>query len=152
MHVMPGPWLLLALNGAVLAAAVGVAAYVLTRLDDAPMRDDWRAGALELAREVQRTVEPDERPRDLDDASRRLLPLSGRINRHVRAAPAGVEAAVYRELYELGVACQRVAVEHRPVVRVEGPFLEDRLDSLRSDAAALVTAVEDGYSKPRSNA
>lgn len=143
MHVVPGPWLLVALNGAVLVVAVAVAAYVLRRREGDPVaRDDWLAGALDLAREVRRAT--DERPADLDRISRQLLPLAGRIHRHVRAAPAGVEEPVYRRLFELGVACQRVAVEHRPAARVEGPFLEDRLETLRADADALVAAVEAG--------
>lgn len=146
MAAVPGPWLLVALNGAVLLDAVAVAAYVRHRRGRNPDDggDDWRAGAAALAREVRRAAEADGRPADHDRVSRRLLPLAGRIHRHVRAAPAGVEEPVYRGLFELGVACQRVAVEHRPAGRPEGPFLEDRLASLRDDAEALVRAAEAG--------
>ena len=143
MHVVPGPWFLLALNGAVLLAAVGVAAYVVSRRDPAAAAD-WGAGALALAREVQRAVEAAGRPADADRLARRLLPLAGRIHRHVREAPRGVDQGVYRRLFALGVACQRVAVEHRPATRVDGPFLEDRLETLGAEADALAAAVESG--------
>lgn len=145
MAVVPGAWLLVVLNGAVLLVALGVAAYVLRhRAADASTREDWRAGALDLAREVQRAAMAAERPADHDRVTRQLLPLAGRIHGHVRAAPPGVEEPVYRGLFELGVACQRVAVEHRSPPRVGGPFLEDRLESLRADASALATMVEAG--------
>lgn len=152
MAIVPGAWLLVALNGAMLLVALAVAAYVLRRRPAAASTgEDWRAGALDLAREVQRATVAAERPVDYDRVSRQLLPLAGRIQRHVRAAPPGVEEPVYRGLFELGVACQRVAVEHRSPPRVGGPFLEDRLESLRADAAALATTVDAGYSNPCSN-
>lgn len=148
-----GTWLLVALNAAVLLAAVGVAGYVLRRREAPPAAEGaaWRDEAAALAREVQQAAEPSATPADPDQVARRLLPLAGRIQGHVRAAPASVEEGTYRGLFELGVACQRVAVEHRPAGRVDGPFLEDRLESLRAEADAVATAVAEGYSKPRSN-
>lgn len=145
MHVVPGPWLLAFLNGAVLLTAVGVAAYVLQRDSGNGGRDDetWRESAADLAREVQQTASAADGRADHDRVARRLLPLSGRIQRHVRTAPPSVEERTYRDLFELGVACQQVAVEHRPVTRLdEGVFLEDRLERLRAEADALEASVE----------
>lgn len=144
LHVGPGPWLLALLNGAVLIAAAGVAGYVLVgRGSDAADGAAWREEAGALAGEVRRAAEPRGTTADPDRVARRLLPLAGRIQGHVRAAPASADAGVYRRLFELGVACQRVAVEQRPHARlVEGPFLEDRLESLAARAGALESAVE----------
>ncbi len=138
------PWLLALLNGAVFIAAAIVAGYVLIGHGDAAADDEnWgeRAGA--LAREVRRGAEPYEPPADPDRVARRLLPLACRIQGHVRAAPSSADAYVYRRLFELGVACQRVAVEQRREDRlIEGPFLEDRLESLAARASELESTVE----------
>lgn len=145
MHVLPGPWLLALLNGVVFAVALGVAGYVLvgrsTGVADAGAT--WREEARELAREVQQVAEAPAPPADPDRVARRLLPLAGRIRRHVRSAPASADAGVYRRLFELGVACQGVATDQRPRAGLaDGGFLEDRLASLREEAVALETAAE----------
>ena len=50
--------------------------------------------------------------------------------------------AAYRDLFELGAACQRVALEHRPVgSSPDGVFLEERLESLGDAAADVVERV-----------
>lgn len=149
----PGPWLLVALNAAVLLAAGGVAWYVLRRRgrSSADGNEAWCDEAAALAREVRQAAEPTATPADPDRVARRLLPLAGRIQGHLRAAPTSIDEASYRGLFELGVTCQRIAVEHRPAARVDGPFLEDRLESLRTEADAVATAIAEGYSKPRSN-
>lgn len=43
---------------------------------------------------------------DLHIVIRRLLSFAGRIQGHVRAAPASADAALPRQLFELGVGCQ----------------------------------------------
>lgn len=143
MHVVPGPWLLALLNGVVLAVALGVAGYVLVgrTTGAADAGATWRDEAAELAREVQRAAEAAGTPADPDRVARRLLPLAGRIQGHVRAAPASADAGLYRRLFALGVACQRVSTEHRPHAGLtDDVFLEDRLESLREEAAALESA------------
>lgn len=146
MQHLPATWLLALLNGAVVLAAAGVAGYVLTARSGGD--DDlagWGDGARELACEVRRAAEPQGTPADPDRVARRLLPLASRIQSHVRAAPASADAGVYRQLFDLGVACQHVAVEQPPDGgRVEGPFLEDRLATLADQARALESAVESG--------
>lgn len=151
MNVVPGPWLLALLNGVVLFVAGGVAWALLRSGSDgsAPDESAWLIETGRLAREVQQVAEHGSTPTDYDRVDRTLLPLAGRIQGHVRTAPSSVDDAIYRVLFELGVACQRVALEHRPAMQVDGPFLEDRLQSLRSKADAVVAAV-DAYSKPRS--
>lgn len=145
MAAVSGPWLLVVLNGAVLVVAAGVAAYLLRgrSVDPAAAGATWREGTVGLAREVREAAEPTAVPADHDRVARRLLPLAGRIQRHVRAAPTGVEERTYRRLFELGVSCQRVAIEHRPGDALAGgPFLEDHLETLREEAAAVESAVE----------
>lgn len=144
MHVAPGLWLLALLNGVVLAVALGVAGYVLVgRGSDAADGAAWREETRALAGEVRLAAEPRGTPADPDRVAQRLLPLAGRIQGHVRAAPASADPGVYRRLFELGVACQHVALEQHPdAALVEGPFLEDRLASLADEARALESAVE----------
>ena len=146
-------WVVFAVDAALVLVAVGAAAYLLGPRRDGGSPDDdaWREGASELAREVRRAVSTADREVDHDRLARRLLPLSGRIRGHVRAAPASVEEADHRQLFELGVACQRVALEHRPVgATPDGVFLAERVSTLREEAASLERRVRDGrYSKPR---
>ena len=147
MPVGTWPWLVFFVDVVVLFVAVGVAAYLLRTRWDGGSSDveGWREGASDLAREVRGIATGVERPADPDQVSRRLLPLAGRIQGHVRAAPPAVEEAVYRDLFELGVACQRVALEHRPVgTSPDGVFLEERLETLGREAAALEAGVVDG--------
>ena len=107
---------------------------------DAPPAGEgaWHDEAVALAQEVRRTVASVDGATDPDRVSKRLLPLSARIRGHARRAPSAADAAVHRRLFELGMACQRVAVEGRPT---DGPRgyggLQDRLDALRSEADAL---------------
>lgn len=140
MHVLPGPWLLAVLNGTVLLVAVGVATYVWRHRgapSGRPSRQ-WQERTAELAGEVRRTADATDGVADPDRVARRLLPLAGRIKSHVREAPPSVDERAYRELFELGVSCQRLAIEHRPgTARRSGVFLEDRLDALRDAAATL---------------
>lgn len=147
IHVAQGPWLLAVLNGLVLVVALGVASYVLVggSTNRADTGESWCQGTRALAQEVQRAAEAGETPADPDRVARRLQPLASRIQGHVRSAPASVDAGTYRALFELGMACQRVAVEQRPSSRsANGVFLEDRLESLRADAAALEDTVRSG--------
>lgn len=142
-------WLAFAvLSNALLLLVVTVAAtYLLARQESDASRDRaaWRRGALDLAGEVERTAATVDPPADLDQVARQLLPLSGRIRRHVRAAPASVERPVYRGLFELGLACRRVAMAPRPTTElVAGASPEERLDDLEAEATALWSTVEDG--------
>lgn len=151
-------WLLLAVDAGVAIAGTLVVARLVGFFRGENYRDDasassdrldvgegssepegatgpWHDEAAELAREVRRTASALGRSTDPDRVSRRLIPLSARIRGHVRSAPVAVNADVYRRLYELGVACQRVAVEGRPA---DGPRgygrLQDRLEALCSEA------------------
>lgn len=107
-------------------------------LDDSGAGGAWHDEAVALAREVRGTVSTFDRSTDPDRVSRRLLPLSARIRGHARSAPSAADADVYRRLFELGMACQHVALEGRPT---DGPRgygrLQDRLDTLQSDADDL---------------
>lgn len=153
MSAAPWAWAVFLLNAALVLAAAAVAAYLLRSRDgdDPSDVEAWHEGARDLAGEVRRAASSVDRPADRDRISRRLLPLSGRIQGHVRAAPGSVEAAAYRGLFELGVACQRVALEHRPIgTSLDGVFLEDRLEALADEAAALEALARDGgHSNPR---
>ena len=154
MLALSWPWVVFLVNAALVLVAVGVAAHLLGAQSEGDSSDvvAWREGARDLAREVRETVSSVERPADPDRVSRRLLPLSARIHGHVRAAPAAVDAGTYRQLFELGETCKRVALEHRPAgTSPDGVFLEERLESLGDAAAALESAAGSGrYSKPRS--
>lgn len=147
-------WLLATLNGAVLVTVLGVAFYVYTRRETASMDRalDWRVGTYELACEVHRIATSIDRPPDHDRVARRLLPLAGRIRAHVRNAPHSVEEPVYRDLFALGVTCQRIGLEHRPQTSASGPFLEDRLEVLEEAAAALAARTESPPVNTGSNA
>lgn len=154
MNAASWPWAVFLVDAALVLAAAGTAAYLLGSRSEGGSSDAeaWAEEARDLAREVQAVVSSVGRPADPDRVSRRLLPLSGRIRRHVRAAPAAVEEGTYRDLFDLGVACQRVALEHRPVgTSPDGVFLEERLESLGDAAAALESVAGDRpHSKPRS--
>lgn len=132
-------WALVAANAVVLVAAVAAAAVLLGRGrgGGAGRTAEWYEGAAALTRDVQRTVEEVGRPADPDRAARRLLPLSGRLRRHVREAPRGVDPGIHRDLFQLATRCQQAALEHRPVGVGGGPFLEERLEALAEDAGAV---------------
>lgn len=137
------PWLVVAANAVLFVAAVAAVAVLLGRRDGVAGDEaaEWYDRAAELTRDVGRAAESVERPADPDRAARRLLPLSGRLRRHVREAPAGVDGEVHRGLFELATRCQQVAFEHRPAGRGTGPFLEDRLEALADDASTLEAAI-----------
>lgn len=139
-------WLVVLVDIALLVAGVAAVGYVLrSRAEDPSAARDWGAGAGELTREVRGVVAAVERPANPDPVARRLLSLSGRIRSHVRGAPATVEEAAYRGLYELGVACQNVALEHRSrEAALGGVLLEEHLDALAETAAALEAEVTEG--------
>lgn len=142
-HIVPGPWLLAVLNGVVLAVVLVVVGHMLVEgsLGAVDADASWTDEAAELAREIQRAAEPEGTPVDPDRVSRQLLPLAGRIQGHVHAAPASADAGLYRRLFELGLDCQRVAAGQSPHGGLtNGVFLEDRLDSLREEAAAVESA------------
>lgn len=150
----PATWLLVLVDVAVLLAAVVVALYLLRRRGDTESmsRAEWCEGARQLASEVSETATSIDRPVDRDEVSRRLLPLAARLGGHVRAAPQAVEPTHLRALYELSVSCERVATGFRPgEMTVDGPFLEDRLESLAGTARSLEERFGADYSKPRSN-
>lgn len=155
MSVPSGPWLLIAANLIVVLAALGTAGYLLRRRRGvAGEPDGWYAEAAALAGEVGEAAAVAGTPADLDAVSRRLLPLAARIQGHVRAAPTAVDGEAHHALFQLGAACRRVAMEHRPVGTDPGSvLLEDRLSSLRSRAVAVETLARDraDYSKPREN-
>lgn len=139
-------WLVVLVDAVLLVAGAAAVAYVLrSRAEDPSAAREWEAEAGELAREVRGVVAAVERPADPDPVARQLLPLSGRIRSHVRDAPATVEEAAYRGLYELGVACQNVALEHRSrEAALGGVLLEERLEALAETAAALEAEVSEG--------
>lgn len=141
MSVPKGPWLLIAANLAVVLAALGVAGHLLRRRSGPPGEPvGWYAEAATLAAEVQAAAAVGGPPPDLDAVSRRLLPLSARIEGHVRAAPTTVEAEAHEALFQLGAACRRVAMEHRPIGTDPAAVpLEDRLTSLQTRAEAVET-------------
>lgn len=147
-------WLLLLVNAGVATAGTLVVARFVgfpsrdRGRDDLDARDDraaptvadgtWYDEAVALATEVRTTVSTSDGPTDHDRLTRRLLPLSARIRGHVRSAPSTADADVYRSLYDLGVACQRIAVESRPPDTDGGHAdLERRLDALRAEASDL---------------
>lgn len=105
--------------------------------------DSWRGEAIALAREVRSSATSFDRPADSDRVSRDLLPLSARIRGHVRSAPRTVDQGVYRRLFDLGIACQRVAIEppsddnrhgHQPI--------DERLEALESEAENVEERIE----------
>lgn len=101
----------------------------------------WYADAAALADEVQRATTATREPVDPDAVARRLSPLSGRIRRHVRSAPRGVDAEVARQLFDLALVCQRIGAERgRGDALRDGVFLEARLADLGAEAAAIAEA------------
>lgn len=147
-------FLLVFVNALFLLVGAVMVAYLLRGRDgtEGTDGDAWRDGAVDLAREVKHTASTVDRPADPDQVARRLLPLSGRIHGHVRAAPAGIEQEIYRALFELGVECNRVAIEQRPkIAPPEGQFLEDRLETLEGMAGGLESTIADGSSDPDPN-
>lgn len=132
-------WLLVLVNGAVLFGAVLAVAYLLRRRDGTGMdSEEWRREARKLTEEVQSTAASVDRPADHDEVSRRLLPLAARIAGHVRTAPASVEQTQLQAFFELGVTCERVATDYRPgETTADGPFIDDRLDSLGTRARSV---------------
>ena len=139
---MPGPgwpWAVLAANVVLVLVAVGIAGSLLRRArGPAAEPVGWYAEAAELAEAVESAATVAGPPADLDAVSRRLLPLAARIEGHVRAAPTTVEAEAHHALRQLGVACRRIAMEHRPIGTDPAAVpLEDRLASLREQAAAV---------------
>lgn len=141
MGLPGGVWLVVAVDLVVLAAGLLVAARLVRRDGAEGGVESWYAEAASLAREVERTATEADPPADPDRVARRLLPLSGRIRRHVRTAPRGIDAAVNRELFELGVTCQRIATEHRRLDALQrGLLVEERLEALGEDAVAVAEA------------
>lgn len=145
--VSPGIVFVVLLNGLILVAGLLVYGYWrVHRTGDATEQPDpvegWYKQAASLAREVQRTAESPEGPVDLDRMQRQVIPLSGRIQGHTRAAPAGVEERLVQDLYDLGVECYKVGMEHttREAART-GVFLEDKLEELREDAEEVEAAI-----------
>ena len=146
-------WLVVLLDAVTIVAVALAAAYLFGFSGDSGDRvdgvaggetdGDWRGEALALAGEARRTAARFDDPADPDRVARDLLPLAARIRRHERAAPAPGDREVCRLLFDLGVACQRVAVEHRPVGGPAGgyAYLEDRLEGLRADAGDLAARV-----------
>ena len=130
-------WLVVAANAVLFVVAVAAAAVLLGRRggDAGAEVATWYERASELTRDVARVAETVERPAEPDRAARRLLPLSGRLRRHVREAPRTVDPEVHQDLFRLATRCQQVAVEHRPVGA--GASLEERLERLAEDAVAV---------------
>jgi|GEM_PF-5011646 len=147
-------WLLVLVDVVVLLAAVVVVLYLLRRRGDTESmsRAEWCEGARQLAAEVRETAASIDRPVDRDEVSRRLLPLAARLGGHVRTAPRAVEPTHLQSVFELRRSCERVATEVRPgETTVDGPFLEDRLESLAGTARSVEERFGADYSKPRSN-
>lgn len=143
----PGLWLVLLINAAILVGGTTFAMFLFRRQkrnreDGEGGAAEWYEGVRSLAREVAHTAESFDHPADPDRVSRSLLPLAYRIQGHVRAAPAAVDGEIYRQLFELGVTCQRLGVEHRPArIAFEDDRLGDRLRALGDEASALETRV-----------
>lgn len=131
-------WGVVILNAVVFIVAIMAAAGLLARTRGEPTgrTSEWYRGAIELTQEVTQTTQEIRRPADPDRVARQLLPLSARIRRHVREAPESVDDRIYRELFELAIRCQQVALEHEPV-GAGGPFLDDRLDSLAEEMRSV---------------
>ena len=102
--------------------------------------ETWYEGTGALAAEVRRTAA------DLDGASyervrRRFVPLSSRLRRQARVAPADAEDALLVEVTALAIDCQALGMEHSRTEAVRtGIFLEDRLAAVEREAAALESA------------
>jgi len=144
---MPSPGVAFAfvLNAVLVAAAALAGYWWLTRSAEdtgsSTAPTDWYAEATALATEVRRLAERDGIA-DHDRIQRRVLPLSGRIRKHARAAPVGVDEHHVQQLYDLGEACYVVGMEHTTLDGERtGVFLEDRLDDLGDRAAAFEGAV-----------
>lgn len=144
----PGVAFAFALNGFILIALVLIYGYWrVTRSDGAlesegePI-EDWCEEATSLAREIQQTAEISEPLVDHDRVQRRLLPLSGRLKGHARAAPIEVEVTLVNDLHELGINCYIVGMEHTTFEAARtGVFLEDKLNELKTSAEEFESAV-----------
>lgn len=143
----PGTAFALVLNGLVVAAAAVAVGYLWLHRERSggdPVQD-WYAEATELAREIQRLGEVEEAVANHDRIQREILPLSGRLQGHARAAPAGVDARHVTELYRLGDTCSKIGLEHTAGEAARtGEFLETKLEALGAEAEAFEAAVASG--------
>lgn len=143
----PGFVLVVALNVALLGGTSALVGYWWLRqsgrgANESPERpEEWRDEAVALAGEVQQAVETTDGVANRAGFRRTVVPLAGRIRSHARRAPDGVEPALVRRVFDLGVACYAIGMEHttREAVRT-GEFIPEKLDALRDRAAAVERA------------
>jgi hypothetical protein len=120
------------------ALAVAVAGWLLAppawvTSPDAPER--WLREARTMASDVQRLVDdgatlPDDRVR------RRLLPLSGRLDRHAELAPAAVDDDLVVGVTRLAIGCRVVGTELTRAQRLDW-------DAPDGEVAAVAAVAED---------
>lgn len=104
--------------------------------------EQWYEEALSLLREIQRAVIRSEPLDQSDTIQRDLLPLSSRLQSHARTAPAGVDPELQGDLYNLGVDCYKVGMEHTTGQAAStGVLLEDKLDRLQTGAEDLEASI-----------
>lgn len=141
--VAPGTWFAIAINtGVALAALVLLFRYrdrvsgSTKWLNDGNHHPDWYESAAALAAEVSDAVDYGTAPADHDRIQRAVLPLSNRIEGHLREAPADVDEVILRRLYELSRDCRSVAFRRADTLDVS-VFLEDELDQLAERAEGI---------------
>lgn len=129
---------------------VGLAVFgywVVARTGSEPEReadriDEWYREAMTLSRDVQAVTQDWGRGKDAERVQRRLMVVSERLRGHARTAPEGVNGRLVREVYDLGVGCYRIGMEHTtPGTARSGQFLEDELDDLEGRAKRLEDSV-----------
>jgi len=99
---------------------------------------DWLGEARRLTREVQAVAATDGVVDDRERLASQLVPLAAELEGHARRAPPDVDAEVVDALFALGSACNDLGMGTSLSAEARtGEFLEDRLDRLAADAAAL---------------
>ena len=98
----------------------------------------WLGEARRLTREVQTVATTDGVVDDRDRLASQLVPLAAELEGHARRAPPAVDAELVDALFALGSACNELGMGTSFSAEARtGVFLEDRLDRLAADAAAL---------------
>ena len=104
---------------------------------------DWLGEARRLTREVQAVAATDGVVDDRDRLASQLVPLAAELEGHARRAPPDVDAEVVDALFALGSACYDLGMGTSFSAEARtGVFLEDRLDRIAADAAALEERLE----------
>lgn len=148
----PGIQFAILLNAVILL--VGILTYGYWRLSRqersrsaAGSASEWYDTTVTLCREV-RTMAAEETQRSRDDLQRELLPLASRLKGHARAAPPDANNQVVRGLFDLGTDCYALSMEHtRLDAARSGVFLEDKVQNLEEQAAAVEQQARNGKSE-----